>query len=166
MMFLVFSNAGGILISQYLGAGQKENASQSGALALVLHLVSGLVISLLVLLFSSPMLHFIGADASVFEYTRILFFIEFFLELGRACNLTIIPCLRGAGDVRFPTLWAIFSNMFIGLGGSHLLAIQCHMGIYGLWIAMALDELFRAVIMLIRWHGSRWKNKQITASRQ
>lgn len=100
------------------------------------------------------------------RYTELLFIIEFFLELGRACNLTIIPCLRGSGDVRFPTLRAIFSNMLIGLGGAHLLAIQCQMGIHGLWIAMALDEVFRAVIMLMRWHGSQWKKKRITAPEQ
>ena len=63
-------------------------------------------------------------------------------------------------------MWAIFSNMVIGLGGAHLLAVVFHMGIHGLWIAMALDELFRAVVMLIRWHGSRWKNKQVTAHAQ
>ena len=51
MVFLVFSAAGSIQITQYLGANQKENASRSAALALVLHLVSGLVISLLVFLF-------------------------------------------------------------------------------------------------------------------
>ena len=33
-----------------------------------------------------------------------------------------------SGDVRFPTLWAIFSNMIIGLGGAHLLAIACPVG--------------------------------------
>ena len=48
MVFLVFSSLGGILISQYLGAGQKENASRAGALSLLLHLISGIVISLLV----------------------------------------------------------------------------------------------------------------------
>jgi len=63
-------------------------------------------------------------------------------------------------------MWAIFSNMVIGLGGAHLLAVVLHMGIHGLWIAMALDELFRAVVMLIRWNGSRWKNKQVTAYAQ
>ena len=100
------------------------------------------------------------------RYTGLLFVFELFLELGRACNLTIIPSLRGAGDVKFPTMWAIFSNLIIGLGGAHLLAIQCHMGIYGLWIAMALDEVFRAVVMLIRWNGSQWKNKRIATQEQ
>ena len=54
MVFLVFSSAGSIQITQYLGADQKESASRSAALALVLHLVSGLVISLLVFLFFRP----------------------------------------------------------------------------------------------------------------
>ena len=121
---------------------------------------------LLSLVFRVPLISCFTSNPEVIRYTELLFLIELFLEVGRACNLTIIPCLRGSGDVRFPTLWAIFSNMIIGLGGAHLLAIQCHMGIHGLWIAMALDEIFRAVIMLIRWHGSKWKKKRIAAQEQ
>ena len=48
MVFLVFSSSAGILISQYLGAGQKDNASRAAVLTLVLHLISGWLISLLV----------------------------------------------------------------------------------------------------------------------
>lgn len=33
--------------------------------------------------------------------------------------------------------------------------------IHGLWVAMALDELFRAVVMFFRWHGAKWNNKQV-----
>ncbi len=68
MVFLVFSSSAGILISRYLGAGQKENASRAAALALTLHLVSGLLIGLLVFLFSGPMLRFIGAEEKAFEF--------------------------------------------------------------------------------------------------
>ena len=40
------------------------------------------------------------------------------------------------------------------------------LGTIGVWIAMALDEIFRAVIMLIRWRGSRWMNKRIATQEQ
>ena len=73
---------------------------------------------LLGLIFWVPIISCFTSNPEVIRYTEMLFVIELFLELGRACNLTIIPCLRGSGDVKFPTLWAIFSNLIIGLGGS------------------------------------------------
>ena len=35
------------------------------------------------------------------------------------------------------------------------------MGLAGLWIAMALDELIRAGLFLWRWHGRSWCRKQL-----
>ena len=60
------------------------------------------------------------------------------------------------------TIWAVFSNMIIGLGGTQLLAVVLHLGLNGLWAAMALDEIFRAIVMMIRWCGPKWKNRQVT----
>lgn len=170
ILFLIFSSAVGqaaqIVIGHLVGAGNFDEAKKQGFRAFRLAaIISGATV-LLAIIFRVPIISCFTSNPEVIRYTELLFVIELFLELGRACNLTIIPCLRGAGDVKFPTLWAIFSNMLIGLGGAHLLAIQCHMGIYGLWIAMALDEIFRAVIMLIRWYGSRWMNKRIATQEQ
>lgn len=167
-MFLIFSAAVGqaaqIVVGHLVGAGNFDEAKKQGFRAFRLAAIISQSTVLFALLFRVPIMSCFTSNPEVIRYTEGLFIIEIFLELGRACNLTIIPCLRGSGDVKFPTLWAIFSNMIIGLGGAHLLAIVCHMGIYGLWIAMALDELFRAVVMLIRWHGSRWMHKQITTA--
>lgn len=167
-MFLIFSASVGqaaqIVVGHLVGAGNFDEAKKQGFRAFRLAAIISESTVLLALLFRVPIMSCFTSNQEVIRYTEGLFIIGIFLELGRACNLTIIPCLRGSGDVKFPTLWAIFSNMIIGLGGAHLLAIVCHMGIYGLWIAMALDELFRAVVMLIRWHGSRWMNKQITTA--
>lgn len=170
MLFLIFSSAVGqaaqIVVGHLVGARKFDEAKRQGFRAFRLAAIISEATVLLAIIFRVPIISCLTSNPEVIRYTELLFVIELFLELGRACNLTIIPCLRGSGDVKFPTLWAIFSNLIIGLGGAHLLAIQCHMGIYGLWIAMALDEVFRAVVMLIRWKGSQWKNKRIAMQEQ
>ena len=170
ILFLIFSSAVGqaaqIVVGHLVGAGDFNEAKRQGFRAFRLAAVISGATVLLALVFRVPIISCFTANPEVIRYTALLFVMELFLELGRACNLTIIPCLRGSGDVKFPTMWAIFSNLLIGLGGAHLLAIKCHMGIYGLWIAMALDEVFRAVVMLIRWNGSQWKNKRIATQEQ
>ena len=170
ILFLIFSSAVGqaaqIVVGHLVGAGEFDEARRQGFRAFRLAAIIAGSTVLLSMIFRVPLISCFTSNPEVIRYTKLLFIIELFLELGRACNLTISPCLRGSGDVRFPTQWAIFSTMIIGLGGAHLLAIRCHMGIYGLWIAMALDEVFRAVIMLIRWNGSKWKEKRVATQAQ
>ena len=83
------------------------------------------------------------------------------LEWGRTTNLVLIACLRGSGDVYFPTACAIFSNWSISVLCSYLLAVVAGLGIYGLWIALAADEFVRGILMLIRWKSGKWRTKRI-----
>ena len=83
------------------------------------------------------------------------------LELGRTTNLVVIACMRGAGDVYFPTACAIVSNWVLSVLGSYLLAVVFHMGIYGMWIALAADECVRGVLMLLRWKSNKWRSKRV-----
>ena len=73
----------------------------------------------------------------------------------------LIASLRGAGDVYFPTACAIFSNWAISVLGSFLLAVVAGWGLYGLWTALAADEIVRAILMMLRWKSGKWKTKSV-----
>ena len=83
------------------------------------------------------------------------------LELGRTTNHVVIACMRGAGDVYYPTACAIISNWALSVFGSYLLAVVFDMGLYGMWIALAADECFRGVLMLLRWRSNKWREKRL-----
>ena len=34
-------------------------------------------------------------------------------------------------------------------------------GIYGLWIALAADEIIRGIFMIRRWRSGKWKTKRV-----
>ena len=53
---------------------------------------------------------------------------------------------------------------FISVLGSYVFAVVLGLGIYGLWIAFAADELFRGIMMVIRWKGGKWRSKRIAVS--
>lgn len=81
---------------------------------------------------------------------------EFLLEAGRSVNLVLVNGLRAMGDVNFPLYIGLFSMWFFAVGFGFLLGIPLGMGLLGVWIALGLDEVFRAVGMAIKW----WKNFQ------
>jgi len=123
----------------------------------------GITISICIVgaIFGERLMGIFTADEVVIALGAQVLFINIFLELGRTTNLVIIGCLRGAGDVYFPTICAIFSMIIVSTLGSYILAVVCGLGIYGLWIAIAADEVIRGILMLFRWRSEKWKTKGI-----
>ena len=39
-----------------------------------------------------------------------------------------------------------------------------NMGLAGVWIGMACDEIFRGIIVFIRWQRGTWRGKRIVSS--
>ena len=83
--------------------------------------------------------------------------IEVFLEIGRAVNITLVRALQTSGDVIFPTLLAIIFCWLVAVVGSYIFGVSLKMGIVGIWIAMSIDELSRAFIFIIRLKKGKWK---------
>ena len=100
-------------------------------------------------------------DADVISLGHKIMLIAIFLELGRTINLVIINSMRAAGDVKFPTFLGIGSMWGISVILSFVLGIVLKMGLIGIWIAMALDEIFRGIVVFIRWKRGGWRGKSV-----
>ncbi len=160
VLFYIFSvsmgQAGQIIVGHQVGAKQYTLAQQTGFHAYKIALFTALTVSLLGIVLRVPLISIFTDDPTVISLAANIFLVNFFLEFGRTTNLVLIACLRGAGDVFYPTACAIFSNWLLSVGGSYLLSVVFGWGLYGLWIAIAADECFRGLLMLARWKGSRW----------
>ncbi len=162
-LFYIFSvsvgQASQIIIGHRVGAGEYKIARQQGFRSYRIALTVALTVSLIGIFLRVPLISLFTSDSAVISLTAGIFLINFFLEFGRTTNLVLIACLRGAGDVFYPTACAVFSNWLLSVAGSYLLAVVCGFGIYGLWIALAADECFRGLLMIHRWRGTKWQKK-------
>ena len=165
MFFYVFAIAIGqasqIMTGHLIGAGKTDEAYKSGVKAHRFALLIALSISLIGALLRYPLLGLFTSNAEVIELGATVLLINVALEFGRSTNLVLIASLRGAGDVYFPTACAIFSNWAISVLGSFLLAVVAGWGLYGLWTALAADEIVRAILMMLRWKSGKWKTKSV-----
>ncbi|MEE0060417.1 MAG: MATE family efflux transporter [Acutalibacteraceae bacterium] len=163
MFFYVFSVAIGqasqILTGHLVGAKKLDQAYKQGFKGYLCALAITIGISLVGIIFRTSLIDIFTNDASVIELGANILILNLVLELGRTTNLVVIACLRGAGDVIFPTACAIFSMWMISALGSYILAVVCGMGLYGLWIAFAADECVRGILMICRWKSGKWRNK-------
>ena len=64
--------------------------------------------------------------------------------------------LRAAGDVMFST-WVSVASLFIGrIAIGYVLTIVLGLGVPGVWLAMMVEWLLRAVLLRTRVKGEKW----------
>ncbi len=119
---------------------------------------------LLINLLNAPVIRIFTTDTQIVKTLKTLLKVEILLEFGRSLNLIWIGGLKGAGDIRFPVLYGMFSNWCIMVFLSWLLGLKMGMGIVGCWIGIALDETTRGIVMIFRWLSKRWMTKSLVRS--
>lgn len=71
-----------------------------------------------------------------------------------------LPCtLRAAGDAKMSMIIAIFSMWVFRIGFSYILGKYAGMGVFGVWVAMIIDWVFRSICLSVRYLSGKWKNK-------
>ncbi len=158
---VAIGQASQIITGHLVGAGEFDKAYKNGFRAYRNALIVVLSIAVVGALFRGYIPMIFTDNPHVILLAGNILIINVFLEFGRTTNLVVLACLRGAGDVYYPTICAIFSNWIVSVLGSYLLAVVCGFGIYGLFVALALDEIVRGVLMLIRFKGGKWRTKAL-----
>lgn len=80
------------------------------------------------------------------------------------CCITIWPlafvlpnALRASNDVKFTMYISVASMWIWRIAFSYVLGVWFHMGLLGIWVAMTIDWLCRAICFVIRFIKGRWK---------
>lgn len=146
-----------IMIGRYVGAGEKELAykqvwaSVKSALAVAVFMV------IVVTIFRKPLMGIFTDNAEIIKIGSSVLVFSFLLETGRTINITIINALRASGDARFPVKIGFISMICVSLSVGYLFVFVMDLGLVGVWLAIALDEWIRAVLVLIRWKSHKWE---------
>lgn len=116
-----------------------------------------LIMIVIVNLVKNPVVHIFTDIPEVHSLVCTLLLFSAYIEFGRSLNLIYVGALKGAGDVRFPVLYGIFSNWSLMVLGSYILGIKCGLGLVGFWLGIGTDETTRGIVMLFRWKSRRWQ---------
>lgn len=166
--FYIFSFSIGqgaqILTSHYVGAKKYDTAYKELWKSLLLGYGLTAIMCTFGVIFRHQLVGIFTGNSEVIAIGGQLIIMNVILEAGRCTNLIIINSLRGAGDIYFPTAAAIFSMWVLSTLGSYIFVVVCGLGIYGMWIALAADECFRGILMVLRWRSGKWRQKSLTDS--
>ena len=117
-------------------------------------------LSLILFALGRPLISlFFGASEGVLEFVTVVMLIDVIVEFGRGMNHIGQFSLNATGDVKFTTIISVVSCWACSVGLAYLLGISFNMGLYGIWTAFAVDELFRGTLYFLRFKKQGWKNK-------
>jgi putative MATE family efflux protein len=157
--FIGMGNATAILVGNLIGKGDKEMAFRYAGRSLGLQIVAGLLIGLLVVLFSGGIFSLYNVSASVIESARAVLLIMAAAIWLRAANMVmIVGILRAGGDTRFSLALDGLVIWLVGVPLAALAAFRFSWPIELVYLMALTEELTKFVFSLWRFFSRKWIN--------
>ena len=150
-----------ILVGYLIGSKNPNQANKEVWKTTIMSIIISVGFTAILFTFSDVFFGLFSKSPEVLELGKKIIFIEIFLEAGRATNLIMVRSLQAAGDIKFPVLVGIASTWLVSVAFSFILGIVLGWGLVGIWVAMACDEILRAIIFTFRWKSGVWRNKKL-----
>jgi len=150
-----------IMMGWMTGAREYDKAFQLNRSAARIAVLLNFMLSIVIFIFHKPIMGLFTQNEEIIALSMGIFFIDIFVEIGRALNHIEENSLRGAGDVVFPMVISIVSCWLVSILLSYLLGIKLGFGLYGCWIAFMMDELFRGLIFYRRFGSKKWMKAKV-----
>lgn len=145
--------------AQCVGAGDYEQVNYYTKKLIKTVYVSLVAANILVVLAVPFIIQIYGLSTEASQYAHKI------LIYHSICAVTIWPLsfslpntLRAAADVTYTMILSIISMWVFRIGCSVVLGVYFHMGVFGVWVAMTIDWLFRAICFVIRYLKGKWKH--------
>ncbi|HOA40098.1 MAG: MATE family efflux transporter [Halanaerobiales bacterium] len=163
IFFNSIGQASQIMIGQLIGAARIEEAYETGLRNFKTAMFFTVLASSGMAILSRYLIRIFTDDPVIIKIAVPVMIVDAFLEAGRAFNVVLINNLRGAGDVIFPVMMAMFSMWLFGVLGGYVFGVTLGYGLIGIWVGNLLDEWLRGISMYFRWKGRKWTEKLVVA---
>ncbi len=155
------SQASQIVVGHLMGAKDEAGVKRQVRWTMGISISISLLVSVALFFLCPAVLSFLTDNQAVIMLTKSVLFVDIFLEIGRAINMTMVRDLQTVGDILFPIVVGVISMWLVSVLGGFLLGIVLQKGLVGFWMAMAADECFRGVLFVWRWKSGKWKGKNL-----
>lgn len=150
------------VIARCVGAGDYEQVRYYNKKLLVItHVCMALTVGIIFLLLPF-ILKAYQLSAVTAETTRqILYFHGISAIIIWPLSFTLPGTFRASGDAKACMYISILSMWIFRIAFSYLLGKYVGLGVFGIWVAMVIDWIFRAICFIIRYFRGKWRKKAI-----
>ena len=143
----MFGHGAGSIVSRRLGAKDNETANKVGSAAFLAALVSGAVISVLGIIFSTPLLRFLGSTDTILPYSEKYAFWILLAAPVTMASFVLNNILRYEGKAALAMI-GLTAGGVLNIFGDWLLINVFDMGISGAGISTAVSQAISFTILL------------------
>lgn len=161
---LSLAQASAICTGNLVGARKKQAAYLLSWYAWRRSLLVTFIASVSVYLMGPTLLGHFTENQTIITVAMGALLVDILLEQGRATVLLFLFCLRSVGDVVVPVLIELVCMWFFAVFCGYMFGIVLGMGLAGMWIAFALDECSRGLVLGWRWRTQKWKKRVLIES--
>ncbi len=95
------------------------------------------------------------------DLIKTVLWLNIAVEGSRTLNIILGESLKSTGDAWFLGTISLFSLMFFAIGGSFLFGLLLNNGVIGIFLALTVDEAFKALVFFWRWSTRRWTTRSL-----
>lgn len=148
--------------SQCVGAGEYDQAKYYTKKLLAMTYGLMILTNIVIFLLLPTLLSAYGVSQDAGQMAKQI------LTYHGVCGVIIWPVsfvlpntLRAANDVRYTMVIAIVSMWIFRIAFSYILGKILGWGVFGIWVAMTIDWVFRSVSFIIRYIKGKWQLQEI-----
>ena len=146
------------VIAMCVGAGDYEQAHYYtkklvGIVYVLIWIMNAVIFLLLPFILKAYHLSDLTAETT----KQILYFHSISCMIVWPIAFSLPATLRAAGDAKVTMIISIASMWIFRIVFSYILGRYMGLGVFGVWVAMVIDWCFRAVFMMVRYYGGKWK---------
>ncbi|MBU0904737.1 MAG: MATE family efflux transporter [Firmicutes bacterium] len=158
-----FATAATILVGQQIGAGNIGEAKKYAVLCTGIGIGLMTIIGVLLFTLGDWAGSIFTSDAEVIENIGTSLKVSGVFQPFLALLLILTGAFQGANNTKFPMYLTAIGMWGIRTLLVYVLGIQLGWGLLGVWIAIGIDIVFRAVVLTIQFTRGKWISLKIDA---
>lgn len=157
-----FGVAAATLVGQNLGRENIQEAKNVGRLSYFLSTIFMMFVGVIFYIYAPFLARLFTKETAVIsQVVRVLRLIALFQPF-LAMTLVITSALQGAGDTKFPMYASLIGIWGIRVIGVYILSVRLSYGLFGVWIAYAVDITVRGIILFLRFQKGKWQKIELS----
>ena len=148
------------VVGRCIGAGEKEQAKMYAKKLLKIAYIMMAAVALTMAIFAKPLvgLYGLSADSTNLACTLLVMH-SFAIATVHPTAFCLTNSFRAANDVKYTMILSIISMWVFRVAFSYILGKYLGLGVVGVWCAMILDWIFRAICYGTRMIRGTWLTK-------
>ncbi|SHK05520.1 putative efflux protein, MATE family [Hathewaya proteolytica DSM 3090] len=149
VLFVGISVGAGIMVSQYFGAKERDNLSNTVGVCITLTAIASVIIMVIGPISTYPILNLLNTPRSILTWSGQYLIIYYLGIAGFAYYNILSGVLRGLGDSISSLLFLIVATL-INVGLDLLFVAVMDMGVAGVALATVIAQAISAILCMIR----------------